>query len=601
MAGATSDDDGLRGGCYRILLTLGSVDYLGALRVEREAAGQVLASGDLYRFAAGTAPNPGFDIPILPRGRYHSFVRAIGIELTPDDEIALTLQQFDYTPPPVGTYTGRFPGSPGSRTARVVLARAVHPAPGWPGPVYEGTWTAAGSSIGEVTIGWVSPYFRRCTIEVDTVIGAVAPGAVPSADGSGEEDFRTVLASAGWDATVVYDRREIPKPGCVAAATDCWADACLHALMRAVRRPDTDLDREWRLHLLVVPGHITCSRGKMYDTIVVPREGVVTYCDDGYPAESSAWFGTAEGRTQRAVPRAYLRSAAHELVHGFNQIHQETEGGPDNSIMTTTPSVADVLRGATSGDPGIFPDGILLAVNPRVRRHLVHFPDPVVRPGGHGFATWTTGVLQADARLQVGPETLALTITCGAQRAKLGEPVPISWRLTNTGDDTVTVPSEITTSSLYARIAVLDADGSRREMAPFVIECEQTRLVPLEAGDSLTADSLVFWSTDGFAFERPGRHTIEVRVEWAVAGIPRVVRGSTEIFVDYPASDLDNAVAATLLDPEVGMWVALGGRAGHLGGAVERLAAARELVGRERPADGSINALRGFRDILPDG
>jgi hypothetical protein len=91
---------------------------------------------------------------------------------------------------------------------------------------------------------------------------------------------------------------------------------------------------------------------------------------------------------QRQIPRAFLRSASHEVVHGFNQIHQEQEGGADNSIMTTTPSVGNVLGTATTGDPGVFPDDIRLKVNTRVRHHLVHFPDPVVRPGGHTFASW---------------------------------------------------------------------------------------------------------------------------------------------------------------------------------------------------------------------
>ena len=48
--------------------------------------------------------------------------------------------------------------------------------------------------------------------------------------------------------------------------------------------------------------------------------------------------------------------------------------------MTTTPSVADVLGGPTTGAPGVFPDQINLAFNEHVRHHLVHFPDtPSVR------------------------------------------------------------------------------------------------------------------------------------------------------------------------------------------------------------------------------
>jgi hypothetical protein len=151
-----------------------------------------------------------------------------------------------------------------------------------------------------------------------------------------------VFATAGWDVTVVSDQANVPVPGGV-TATDCWADADLHALMVANRNPATDLDGDWHIHRLVVPAHITCGRGAMYDTIGVPREGVASFSDDGYPSSQSAFFGTAADQMQRNVPPAFLRSACHELGHGFNQIHQEQEAGADNSIMTTTPSVADVL------------------------------------------------------------------------------------------------------------------------------------------------------------------------------------------------------------------------------------------------------------------
>ena len=56
----------------------------------------------------------------------------------------------------------------------------------------------------------------------------------------------------------------------------------------------------------------------------------------------------------------------HELTHTLNQIHQEQETAADNSIMTTTPSVADVLGGAATGEPGVFRDQIKLAQNTNV-------------------------------------------------------------------------------------------------------------------------------------------------------------------------------------------------------------------------------------------
>ena len=40
---------------------------------------------------------------------------------------------------------------------------------------------------------------------------------------------------------------------------------------------------------------------------------------------------------------------------------------------------------AVLGAAGTFPDGIILAFNDRVRRHLRHYPDPAVRPGAMAF------------------------------------------------------------------------------------------------------------------------------------------------------------------------------------------------------------------------
>src|SRR5262249_32957893 len=190
---------------------------------------------------------------------------------------------------------------------------------------------------------WVSPFFRRATVEMDTLAGAVAPAPVP--DGMGGNDFfDTIFARTGWELTVIRDQTNVPVPAGV-VPTNCWSPADLHALMTTARNPATNLDLDWRLHLMVVPAKLGCSRGIMYDTIGVPREGCASFSDDGYPTSDSSNFGTAANRKQREVPRAFLRSATHEITHTLNQIHQEQETTADNSTITTTPSVADVLGG----------------------------------------------------------------------------------------------------------------------------------------------------------------------------------------------------------------------------------------------------------------
>jgi len=614
-------------GCYRLTFRPSASPnvFRGTLRVDR-AEGKLVISGDLYRFMSesdsstvaavgrtfrSTIASGAFadhsddgDIPIHPRGRYHSYLRGTGAQLESfvddddDCEAILSFEQYDYTQPPPGQFDGTFPGPPGSRLIQLHL-RADDDDDDDDDVTLKGTLVEARTTRGKVTLEWVSRFFRRCTIEVDTVTGAVPPQAVTALTGSGTETFRTMLASAGWLASIRFDQTNIPSP--IPDPTVCWTDGVLHALMQQVRAA-TNLDVEWRLHLLVVQGRITCSRGKMYDSIGAPREGVVSYSDDGYPLTDSANFGTAEGQMQRNVPRAFLRSASHELVHGFNQIHQEQEGGADNSIMTTTPSVADVLGGPVTGAPGVFPDAIRLQVNSHVRHHMVHFPDPIVRPGGHTFGAGHSSIVPQADKYTFGPEELELRVTAEHELIALGEPLQLSWTVTNNSSESLPVPSDVTTESLYATVTVVDGRGRRRDVRPFVIDCEATRILQLAQGESRQARARVYWSTGGFAFPSPGPYTVEVGIDWTAEGVPCVVRTSLPVFVAFPTNSGDNDAAATLLHPDIGKWVALGGGAPHLEEAVTRL---RSLMNVTEALDASGSArpraLRGYDGLLPTG
>jgi hypothetical protein len=622
----------LRAGCYRITFrptaSLNDV-YRGTMRVD-STGGTTTISGDLYRFfvipeielfpeatpvatasralqaapaALGMQPRRWpyqYGIPIYARDRYYSYLRVTGIQRPPilttgPCQLTLTAQEYVYTPPPAGSFNGIFPAPPGTRTVTVVLEQKPPPA-GYTSTYLTGTLYENGVAQGTFDMGWVSESFRRAHLEIDTLQGAVAPQAV-SGPAGGTEDIRSVFATAGWDLTVTYDQTNIPVPAgvnataCAPSTPNGWSSANLHALMTNVRNPATNLDAQWRMHLVVVPATMGCGRGVMYDQIGVPREGVASFSDDGYPSSQSANFGTAANQLQRNVPRAFLRSACHEVGHGFNQIHQEQEAGADNSIMTTTPSVADVL----GGPPGVFPDQINLAFNEHVRHHLVHFPDPVVRPGGMTFGTGHISSVPEADRQYFPPEELALDLEIEEDRIELGEPLLVRWRLTNHTDDELPVPTSIAPEAQHAFITVTNPRGRGRLMPSFVIQTDQVKIAALAPGDSLEADTRLFWSSRGFAFEEPGRHDVEVRVVWTVGGVPFGVQASAPVWVNYPRSDVDNEAASTLLHPSVGMYIALGGGADHLTEAVERLdrVAAAE-ADREAP-----RALRGLRDVLP--
>lgn len=602
-------------GCWMLTVTPTSARSLvGTLRVDRGApaggADSLIFSGDLYRqprlleprlsslpiTVARPARSPaanasgvltgelasellGFRrrrIPIYPRSRYHSYLKGIKLWVPAytigSCRVTIDVEQFDYTHPPAGSFQGSFPAS-ASRTLRFVLTASPDPlSPFNNAPYYTGEMWEGGVNKGTVELVWVSSFMRRAVLEIDTLAGAVRPAPVPHPSGTGTEFFDTVFAQAGWQLTVVQDQLNVPVPAGVNANT-CWSSANLHALMLNVRNPATDLDTEWRTHLVVVPATMGCSRGVMYDQIDVPREGSASFSHDGYPVSNSANFGTAANQQQRNVPRAFLRSACHEVTHAFNQIHQENETVADNSIMTTTPSVADVLGGAATGAPGVFPDQINLGFNTIVRNHLAHMPDPIVRPGGWPFASWFGGTSpQASDYEPFDPSEVSLILSVDTASPALGQPVMVSWTLTNNSDQDLMIPNDISLEGTFATMEVTDSRGRVTPVRAFAIVCDDVALKPLAPGASLTSSYRAFWSTAGFAFERAGRHKIAVSVAWSAQGMPVYVRGKTEIFVDYPKTDADNEAAALALHPHVGMWVALDGKADHLTDAVERVA-----------------------------
>jgi hypothetical protein len=625
-------------GCYRISfsprLPPGNYSrwyrepfYLGTMRVDRAGyhpggglpGSGLVISGDLYRFMrypflpdVEPVPITPLDIPIYERGRYYSYLKMTNLQwrvvirpLRDIYQLTLTAEEYVYTQPPANSFNGTFPAPPGTRTVTIVLD-PQSPPPGYTSDYFAGELYAGGVPQGTFTMGWVSEYFRKATLEIDALAGAVAPTAVPARSGSGMEDFRTAFATVGWDLNVVYDQKNVPVPPYMPNPAACFSFENknlgeLSALLLDVRNPATNLDVEWRVQLGTVPGTMNCSRG-----MSLP-EGAVSFSDAGYPSSESPNYGTAADRTQREVPRAYLRSACHEVGHKFRQHHTDAYWLPnDNSIMTTSEKVADVLSGPTTGAPGVFPDDISLAFSRHTRHFLVHLPDNLVRPGGSSVVpgtniplagvVWRSSLLADDLSIPEADylplETLELTLQPESSRIELGEPLRLGWRLVNNSDAPIRTPSDIRIEAGQAFITVTNPNGLSKPM-PSVVQIDAGHTEDLHPGQSLSAETRVFWSSTGFAFETPGRHLGELRVVWTDAGVPVGVRATMEVWVRYPQSAVDDEAADLLLDPEVGMYVALGGGASHLTGAVSRLE--RAMASQPPP-----RALRGYHDLLPD-
>lgn len=558
--------------------------YAGTLRVENKAGGGKTVSGDLYKFPGLIIVNPippiltpsdaddGSAIPVYARNKYYSYLRGTSYSrpsITLNKcTITVEFEEFVYNAPPSGSFNGSF-NSAFTRKIKIVVEPTADDTV-FTGRLYEGT-----VDKGAVDLKWVSKYFRRGVVEIDTVAGAVAPQPLNPGTPS-EESFTTVFETVGWRMTPVYNETGIPAPA-GQVPTNCWSDGVLHGLMLARRSSAVTLDSEWRYHMLAVPGKLGCSRGKMYDLIGTHREGCVTYSDDGYPTSDSSNFGVAANKKQREFPRAFLRSASHELGHTCNMQHQELEGGADNSIMTTTPSVADVLGGPATGAPGVFPTNINLGFNEHCRHHLIHFPDPVVRPGcmnwqaGHPTLGGAFAPSADGGRVFIPAESVLLSIKTQSDHVKLGEPLLMAWEVTNQSNEDFYMPNDVGLNIEYTQVSVTDADGLTTDIPTFVLECEHSSIKKLEPGKKLAAATNLFWGSKGFAFTKPGKHRIDLSIRWTYKGVPYGLHNHKSVWVDYPVTEKDNDIAAAMMDKEVGMFVALGGDAYHLTEGVARI------------------------------
>ena len=262
-------------------------------------------------------------------------------------------------------------------------------------------------------MGWLSKYFRKATVEIDTVAGSEQP--TTSAAG---HNWTTVGDSIGWQLNVVLSDTNVAE-----ASGASWSNAEMHAAMLA-RRAATNLDAEWRYHVVAVKNIDATPRGIMYDnggtdSNNVPREGIGIashwIIDPGWGTVSGLRFGTA------AAP--YFRTAVHEIGHAMGLYHNTADFG----FMCTSDVIA---AGATPANP--FPGNISWAYHADNLKQLRHYPDPFVRPGSVAFgeaSNATPPITPTDLEMEV--DGLELEVTPLLAEVPLGAPVRVNYRLIN--------------------------------------------------------------------------------------------------------------------------------------------------------------------------
>lgn len=418
----------LRSGCYRIAVFMPGTDHImfaGTLRIDPQlsaASNLYIISGDLYYYNDVNAhyPEPGVSpaIPVYPRNQYHSYLKATKIKIpakVPVGKpctITLEMEQFCYIHPEGGlSHNGTFTLHPSSNVI-INLQQSGN-------NIYRGSWS--GNETGDVIMEWVSDYFRKAAIRIDVVKGAAALPKSIIQNGV-PVSLETTFATAGWEVQVHQSDDQLDLPEDIQKEKDQrqrdpdapvpgWTNDRLHDLMDAVN--PLSLDNTWCFHVLLVPFSWKSERNiPNYDLLGVMYDDVIPY------RQGAGIFYTTLQAKGHASDLAYLRIIAHEIGHGFNMPHPRYSDN-DNSMMTETGWLVNNID---------YPNDIYFGFNAEYRKHMVHRPDPFVRPGCmKHFNSWLTAPdAPLGAAIELDDSSVNLNITLDVADSKTPVTTPFN-------------------------------------------------------------------------------------------------------------------------------------------------------------------------------